>query len=108
MKHPHELRTPSQQSSDPTGWDSAPDPIVPGRLERISEESRQILLAACRACTMDGFLFAAALIPAKMDKDGNAYIDESRRASTFSNLAGSSDPASLLLFAAARLTKGGS
>ncbi len=107
MKYPHELSGPSQQLDTSTAWDGAPDTIIPGRLERISEESRQILLAACRACTMDGFLLAAAVIPAKMDRDGNAYIDESRRASAFSNLDDSSDPASLLLFAAARLTKGG-
>ena len=107
MKHPHELRAPSQQPSGCTAWDGAPDAIIPGRLERISKESRRILLAACRACTMDGFLLAAAVIPAKVDKDGYAYIDETRRGSAFTNLDGDSDPASLLLFAAKRLNKGG-
>jgi hypothetical protein len=75
---------------------------IPGRRERISEESRQILLAACRACTIDGFLLAAAVIPAKTDKDGNAYIDESRRGSTFTNLEHGSDLASRLQYAAER------
>ena len=102
MKHPHELRAPSQQPSGSTAWDGAPNEVIPGRLERISEESRQILLAACRACTIDGFLLAAAVIPAKMDKDGYAHVDESRRGSTFTNLDHSSDVASLLLYAAER------
>jgi hypothetical protein len=102
MKHPHELPAPAQHPSGSIAWDGAPDAVIPGRLERISEESRQILLAACRACTIDGFLLAAAVIPAKTDKDGNAYIDESRRGSTFTNLEHGSDLTSLLLYAAER------
>ena len=102
MKHPHELPAPAQQPTSSTAWDGEPDAIVPGRRDRISEELRQILLAACRAATMDGFLLAAAVIPAKMDKDGYAYIDESRRGSTFTNLDHGSDVASLLLYAAER------
>jgi hypothetical protein len=105
MKDPHELRAPSQQPSGSTSWDGAPDAIIAKRLERISQELRQILLAACCAASMDGFLFVAALIPANIDKDGYAYIDETRQGTGFTNLDHGSDPISLLLYAVERLKR---
>lgn len=105
MKNPHELRTTSQDPSGSTAWDGEPDAIIPKQLERISQESRQLLLAACRAATMDGFLLVAAVIPAKLDNDGSGYIDETRQGSAFSNLDDSSDPAALLVYAAERLKR---
>jgi hypothetical protein len=89
-------------SEKSNGWDRSPDEIVPGRRERISEESRQILLAACHAATMDGFLLISVLVPAKVNEKGFALIDESRQGASFSNIA-DGDLASLLLWAAERL-----
>jgi len=86
-----------------TAWDGEPDEITPGRRKQISQELRQILLAACRAATMDGFLLVAAVIPAKVNKDGYAYIDETRRGSTFTNLAEGADLGSFLTYAAERM-----
>ena len=88
-------------------WDGTPDEITPGNLERISEESRQILLAACRAATMDGFLFVGCVIPAQLDRDGYGTIDRTRSGSLFTNLADESDPVSLLLYTVAAFQKGG-
>jgi len=105
LKDSHELRSTPQEPGGSTAWDGEPDAIIPKNLDRISEESRQILLSACRAATMDGFLLVAAAIPAKLDKDGAGYIDESRQGSAFSNLDDSSDPAALLLYAAERLKR---
>jgi hypothetical protein len=52
---------------------------------------------------MDGFLLAAALIPAKIDSDGDSLIDETRQGSGFTNLDHGSDLSSLLLWASERL-----
>jgi hypothetical protein len=54
---------------------------------------------------MDGFFLAAAVIPAKRDKDGYALVDDSRRGSAFCNLDEVSDPSSLLPLAGKRLTR---
>jgi hypothetical protein len=105
MKDPLKLLTTAPEPSGSAAWDGEPDEILLGRRERISQELRQLLLAACRAATMDGFLLAAAVIPAKADKDGYASIDDSRRASAFSNLDDASDPSSLLLWAGERLKR---
>ena len=103
MDDSRQPRTALQKPGSHTAWDGTPDKITPHLLDRISEESRQVLLAACRAATMDGFMLVAAVIPAKTDADGYAWIDETRQASGFTNLERDSDLASLLQWAANRL-----
>ena len=72
MNYPHELSTSPPQTIDSTAWDGEPDEIQLGNSERISQELRQILLASCRAATMDVFLLAAVVIPAKTC--GGGYV----------------------------------
>ena len=103
MDDPQKVRTPSHKLLNSTGWDGAPDNVISLRLERISEETRELLLAACRAASMDGFLLAAALIPAKIDGEGYSLIDEARQGSGFTNLAHGADLGPLFLWATERL-----
>ena len=106
MKYPLESPTTPRGLRGST-WDGEPDEIQLGNSERISQELRQMLLASCRAATMDGFLLAAAVIPAKTGRDGYAYLDENRPSSVFTNLDDTSDPSALLLMAGERLKKWG-
>src|SRR5689334_22067029 len=102
MNHSRKLQTPSLLTTGSTGRDGTPDHVIPQR-RPVSEELRQILLAACRAATMDGFLLAAALIPARLDKNGYAVIDRARLGTSFTNLEHEEQLSSLFLLAAQRL-----